>query len=132
MSVKKTYSEKLKHPKWQKKRLEILNRDNFTCQYCKDAETELQIHHLEYNGEPWNVSSDKLITLCKNCHEIESTCGKIVKAELIAFVKVYRLKDSLFILDYKTNEVIVRFNPKSPILNRLYHLSDLKNGGNHG
>jgi hypothetical protein len=26
------YSKKLKHPRWQKKRLEILDRDKFTCQ----------------------------------------------------------------------------------------------------
>ena len=30
------YSEKLKDPRWQKKRLEILERDNFRCQYCGD------------------------------------------------------------------------------------------------
>ena len=42
------YSEKLKNPKWQKKRLEILNRDNFTCIKCGDKETTLQIHHFKY------------------------------------------------------------------------------------
>ena len=42
------YIDKLKNPKWQKKRLEILNRDEFKCCYCNDTETELQIHHLKY------------------------------------------------------------------------------------
>lgn len=64
-----TYSQKLKDPRWQKKRLEILNRDNFTCRYCGDAKTELHIHHLSYNGEPWQQHNDKLVTLCKHCHK---------------------------------------------------------------
>jgi len=29
-----TYAEKLKHPLWQRKRLEILNRDGFKCAQC--------------------------------------------------------------------------------------------------
>jgi len=70
----KKYSEKLKHPKWQRKRLEIMNRDNFTCQKCGDTETTLHVHHLEYNDfdEPWKISNKKLITLCEDCHgEVE-------------------------------------------------------------
>jgi len=63
-----SYSDKLKDPRWQKKRLEILNRDNFTCKLCGDTETELHIHHVEYKGEPWEQENDKLDTLCKHCH----------------------------------------------------------------
>lgn len=63
------YSDKLKSPKWQKKRLEILNRDNFTCQYCGDTETELHVHHKRYeSGDPWDSNSDDLVTICKHCH----------------------------------------------------------------
>lgn len=62
------YLEKLKSPKWQKKRLEILQRDEFTCCYCNDKETELQIHHLKYTKEPWDAPNEDLITLCKHCH----------------------------------------------------------------
>lgn len=64
------YSELLKHPKWQKKRLEILNRDKFKCVLCKDEESQLQIHHLEYIGSnPWDTPNAKLKTLCCHCHE---------------------------------------------------------------
>jgi len=69
-----TYSEKLKHPKWQKKRLEIMERDKFKCKLCGDEETMLQIHHKEYvNGnDPWDYEDRELITLCEHCHiEIE-------------------------------------------------------------
>lgn len=65
-----TYKEKLKNPKWQKKRLEILQRDEFKCCYCNDTETELQIHHLKYTKEPWKAPGDDLITLCKHCHSL--------------------------------------------------------------
>lgn len=72
MSVKKTYSEKLKHPKWQKKRLEILNRDKFTCQSCKAEDRTLHIHHFQYRScEPWEYEGTELITLCEVCHERE-------------------------------------------------------------
>lgn len=66
------YLEKLKSPKWQKKRLEILQRDEFKCCYCNDTETELQIHHLKYTQEPWQAPNKDLITLCKHCHSLVS------------------------------------------------------------
>ena len=68
--MKKSYSELLKHPKWQKKRLEILNRDNFTCVYCGDKETELHVNHLKYTGKPHEAPNEDLETVCKNCHSI--------------------------------------------------------------
>lgn len=68
-----TYSEKLKDPRWQKKRLEILSRDSFTCNYCGDTETTLHVHHLEYKKglEPWDYYDEYLITICADCHECE-------------------------------------------------------------
>lgn len=70
------YSEKLKHPNWQKKRLEILQRDNFTCQLCTDTETELHVHHLKYTGEPFEAPNEDLQTLCKRCHKLETFYNK--------------------------------------------------------
>jgi hypothetical protein len=71
--VAKTYSEKLKDPRWQKKRLEILNRDEWACQNCGDTETTLHVHHRWYEPgfEPWDYSNECLITLCECCHESE-------------------------------------------------------------
>jgi hypothetical protein len=69
-----TYEEKLKHPLWQKKRLEILNRDKWKCKLCKDSETTLHVHHIDYESKsnPWDVSSKNLVTLCQHCHhEVE-------------------------------------------------------------
>lgn len=67
------YSEKLKDPRWQKKRLEILERDEWTCQKCFDSESTLVVHHRRYlvNTEPWDYPDDLLVTLCEDCHEFE-------------------------------------------------------------
>jgi hypothetical protein len=62
------YKEKLLDPRWQKKRLFIFNRDNFTCQLCQDKDSTLHIHHKKYYGEPWDVGNSDLITLCSYCH----------------------------------------------------------------
>jgi hypothetical protein len=70
---KKTYSEKLRDPRWQKKRLQIFDRDNFTCVKCGNDELELHVHHKKYikNREPWEYSDKFLETLCHVCHNKE-------------------------------------------------------------
>lgn len=69
--TKKSYSDKLKSPLWQKKRLEILNRDGFMCMDCGDAENMLSVHHKYYTkgAEPWEYPSECYITVCDDCHK---------------------------------------------------------------
>jgi hypothetical protein len=58
-----------KHPNWQRKRLEILNRDNFTCVACADRDSTLHVHHIAYgSGDIWDVPDEFLQTLCEQCH----------------------------------------------------------------
>ena len=66
----KTYSEKLKDPRWQKKRLEILNRDGFACNICGGTEDTLHVHHAFYSKgkDPWDYPDSILTTLCEDCH----------------------------------------------------------------
>ena len=68
---KNKYGKKLLDPKWQKRRLEIFQRDNWKCLACSEDKKTLHIHHLwyEYNKEPWDYPSDALVTLCFNCHD---------------------------------------------------------------
>lgn len=65
------YSEKFKDPRWQKKRLEILNRDKFKCRVCKSDKKTLHVHHFVYliGRDPWEYDDKILITLCEDCHE---------------------------------------------------------------
>lgn len=67
------YSERLVNPKWQKKRLEIFNRDNWKCCDCGTGTTQLEIHHTDYfeGMQPWEYPNDMLKTLCHSCHQEE-------------------------------------------------------------
>lgn len=64
----------LRNPLWQKKRLGIMQRDDFTCQHCGCKERELQVHHRVYHkgAKPWEYEDNELITLCDRCHEAET------------------------------------------------------------
>lgn len=68
------YSEKLRNPKWQKKRLKVLERDNWECQICFDKESTLNVHHRYYEKgkEPWEYDLNVLVTLCEECHQSET------------------------------------------------------------
>lgn len=79
------YSELLKHPFWQKKRLRILERDNFACKKCSDTLSNLQVHHTYYTSDslPWEYPDEALVTLCDLCH---------LKEEFIKFIKRYGIK----------------------------------------
>jgi len=70
---KKKYSEKLKDPRWQKMRLQVLERDEWTCQRCFDSESTLNVHHLRYEKgkDPWEYPLDNFLTLCESCHTSE-------------------------------------------------------------
>lgn len=90
------YFQKLKDPRWQKLRLEVFNRDEFTCQYCGDTEKTLNVHHLNYNGDPWETDESLLITLCEDCHKIESDDLKIQEKRLIKILKSRGFNSSHF------------------------------------
>lgn len=81
--MSKTYKEKLLDPRWQKKRLEILERDEWCCQKCFDSENTLHVHHRLYGRgkEPWEVDNDLLVTLCAECHQEET---ELMAGELAA------------------------------------------------
>ena len=68
------YKSQYLHPKWQKKRLKILNRDDFKCCRCKSEEKTLHVHHKYYINDGrkvWEYPNEALITLCEGCHETE-------------------------------------------------------------
>lgn len=68
-----TYTEKLKHPLWQKKRLKIFERDSFKCRSCNSVDKPLHVHHTFYMDipNPWDYADDMLLTLCEDCHQKE-------------------------------------------------------------
>ena len=72
MKEKKT-SPNYKHPHWQQRRLQIMDRDKFKCCLCGDSETTLNVHHRYYvsGRNLWNYPDFALQTLCEECHEKE-------------------------------------------------------------
>ena len=98
-----TYKEELLDPRWQKKRLKILERDNFTCQECGETESTLHVHHKKYfKGKAWEINDKYLITLCKNCHESETNDKKLMIIELKKNIEIYNsneLNDLIVLLD---------------------------------
>lgn len=65
-----SYSDQLRDPRWQKRRLEVLSRDNFTCRDCAEAGKTVSVHHCHYcKGAPWNTPIELLLTLCDDCHD---------------------------------------------------------------
>ncbi len=69
----KSYFEKLKDPRWQKKRLEALQEAGFACQICYDSESTLHVHHKQYfkGRDPWEYELAQLGVLCEDCHANE-------------------------------------------------------------
>ena len=69
--TKSTYRQLLRDPRWQRKRLEVFQRDNWMCQQCKATDRTLHVHHLRYHTGflPWEYQFDDLVTLCEICHE---------------------------------------------------------------
>ncbi len=64
-----TYPEKLKDPRWQRKRLEILELAEWKCCICKNSNQTLHVHHDEYNKNPWDALNKNLHCVCDKCHQ---------------------------------------------------------------
>lgn len=82
-----TYYQKLKDPRWQRRRLQIFERDEFKCRSCgcgideSPESVQLHVHHLRYekNTDPWDYPSGDLLTLCNDCHECAEEIVKMVR-----------------------------------------------------
>jgi len=65
----------------------VLNRDNYTCQYCKNKskDSKLEVHHIIFRSNNGSDDAENLITLCKTHHDMlhkgEITLNKIGKVK---------------------------------------------------
>ena len=93
------YKNLLNNPLWQKKRLEIFERDKWSCKACGSNENTLHAHHIYYekNLKPWEYDNECLVTICEYCHD--EIHGEIKKVSgIIAFEIIVNKKDILSIL----------------------------------
>jgi len=72
MKFMSSYFAKLRDPRWQKKRLKIMERAGFKCEGgCFTDDRTLNVHHgyYEKGHDPWDYEDDTLWCLCEACHE---------------------------------------------------------------
>jgi hypothetical protein len=76
-----SYSEKLRDPRWLRRRREILQRAQGLCEECFVEGAALQVHHKSYRrgAEPWEYADDDLIALCGGCHADRHEIERIIK-----------------------------------------------------
>lgn len=79
--MSKTYAEKLKDPRWQRKRLEVMKQAGFKCEICWDSQSSLQIHHPVYKkgADPWDYEKGELLCCCEECHKTATASQKKFK-----------------------------------------------------
>ena len=66
-----SFVEQYKDPRWQRKRLEIMQGADFKCQECGSADKELNVHHIKYETglKVWEYPDDYLKCFCEFCHK---------------------------------------------------------------
>lgn len=101
---KSAYAQKLLDPRWQRLRLEILNRDEWACQHCGNKEATLHVHHTyyEFRNDPWEYPTESLVSYCEGCHSL----AEQTRAELRELIPTFSLNSQLSlrsILDYLVN-----------------------------
>lgn len=67
----KPFSEQRKSPKWQKRRLEVMEAAGWRCEECGSQTNTLNVHHELYipGRAIWNYEDQLLTCLCELCHE---------------------------------------------------------------
>lgn len=86
MEIEMDWKDQYKHPNWQKRRLEVLQAHDFTCQLCWDKDETLNVHHKAYikGRKVWEYDDDQLECLCETCHEETHTNKENISALLSA------------------------------------------------
>lgn len=82
-----TYAEKLKDPRWQRRRLEIMSAADFKCSDCGEGGLTLHVHHCYYQKGlmPWDYPGEALKCLCEYCHDVRQEVELIIQQELAEF-----------------------------------------------
>ncbi len=94
--------ERITREQWRKIRQKILERDNFTCQYCGFKAEKWQIvHHID--GNPNNNREDNLRVISQMCNLIEHAGMSCI---IQGIVDLYRKSN------YSQNEIIAKTRQK--------------------
>lgn len=82
--TKLTYAQQLAHPKWQRRRLEMLNAAGWACTACGNDDNQLHVHHRQYfkGRMAWEYADHELAVLCNDCHGSEHYDDELLKRTL--------------------------------------------------
>lgn len=56
---------------WEDLRKAVLERDDHTCQRCREERGPLQVHHIIPRSQGGSDTLENLITLCRPCHAVQ-------------------------------------------------------------
>lgn len=78
------YADKLKDPRWQKKRLEILEAAKWQCEECQSKTDTLHVHHLyyEFGKDPWDYPDMAYRVLCDEHHKYQHIIKQLLDEQL--------------------------------------------------
>ena len=87
-----SYQELLRHPKWQRKRLEIMQRADFKCERCGAEDSMLAIHHSYYEKgcSPWEYPDSSLHCLCEKCHDFAHSLTTALNKKMAVLSMIQR------------------------------------------
>lgn len=96
MKKRNDYAAQRLDPRWQKRRLEIMNRDGFACIDCGSVDKTLNVHHVYYTdgASIWEYPDRALVTLCCDCHEAEHQVAYESEKSLISNLKKTGIRSS--------------------------------------
>lgn len=75
-------TERLRHPQWQRRRLDRFNVAGWRCERCRAENELLDVHHCGYviGREPWQYADCDLLVLCRSCHVIVHRAKRELRA----------------------------------------------------
>ena len=106
------YHQQIKHPNWQKKRLEVLEIYEYTCMECGVKDQELHVHHPVYKRGAmiWEYEADELRCLCHKCHKDAHAIDERIKKSLSLLNQASKLQ----VLGYVDSMITPDFEDESP------------------
>ena len=81
------WSSAFRDSRWQKLRLQVMERDGWKCKACGRGENDgitLNVHHAYYTAgtAPWEYPIDSLVTYCEECHKERHAIQKRILASM--------------------------------------------------
>lgn len=119
-----SYAELLRDPRWQKARLETMQRAGFACERCGDKETTLNVHHKNYKRDhaPWEYELSNFVCLCRDCHEIVHQQKEMIN-NLLPYAKIDVSEFvSAFVVKQKNAKYIGSLHPRKFAYNEDFYL----------